>query len=289
MIGLQKIPLVVKPGMSMLAVEQILTIILYLAATAMLWRRLSLLQLDESNPGLRKPVALVALIGLISHILTVYPGLTASGSLHLGLTAAGSVVAATVIALYLVAYLVKPVENLGLLLLPIAALAVAAHWGWPGANVTITTTPLSTLHIAVSILAYGLLAIAASQSILLLFQEHLLRQHQPGGVMRALPPLQAVEHLMFQLIAIGFVLLTLTLISGIFFSEQVFGEAFKLSHHIVLSIAGWAVFAVLLLGRWRLGWRGKVASSWTLTGFGLLLLAYFGTKFVSEILLKRVG
>jgi len=255
----------------------------------MLWRRLRVLQQDESNPGLRKPTALVALLGLISHVMTVYPGLTASGSLQLGLTAAGSVVAATVIALYLIAYLIKPIENLGLLLLPISALAVAAHWGWPGVNVSVLTTPLSTLHIAVSLLAYGLLAIAASQSILLLVQERLLRQHQPGGMMRALPPLLTVEQLMFQLITIGFVLLTLTLISGIFFSEEVFGEAFKLSHHIVLSIAGWAVFAVLLVGRWRLGWRGKIASSWTLIGFSLLLLAYFGSKFVSEILLKRFG
>jgi ABC-type uncharacterized transport system permease subunit len=289
MIGLRKIELNANPRMSILAVEQILTIILYIAATAILWRRLQLLRQDESDPGLRKPAAFVALIGLICHVTTVYPGLDTAGSLQLGLTAAGSVVAATVIALYLIAYLIRPIENLGLLLLPIAALAVAAHWGWPGVNVSITTTPLSTLHIAVSILAYGLLAIAASQSVLLLIQERLLRRHQPGGMMRALPPLLAVEQLMFQLIMIGFVLLTLTLISGIFFSEQVFGEAFKFSHHIVLSIAGWAVFAVLLLGRWRLGWRGKVASSWTLTGFGLLLLAYFGTKFVSEILLKRVG
>ena len=113
MIGLRKIELNANPGMSILAVEQILTIILYLTAAAMIWRRLQLLQQDDSNPGLRKPAALIALIGLITHILTVYPGLTAAGSLQLGLTAAGSIVAATVIALYLVAYLVKPIENLG--------------------------------------------------------------------------------------------------------------------------------------------------------------------------------
>lgn len=275
--------------MSALAIEELFTIILYLTAAGMLWRRLGLLQQDAGNPGLRKPTGLVVLAGLILHVMTLYPGLTAAGNLQLGLTAAGSVVSATVVALYLVAYLMRPIENLGLLLLPIAALAITLHWIWPGAGVSVAATPLSTLHIAVSILAYGLLAIAASQGVLLLVQERLLRHHQPGGVMRALPPLLAVEQLMFQLITIGFVLLTLTLISGIFFSEEVFGQAFRFSHHIVLSVGGWAVFAVLLLGRWRLGWRGKVASSWALTGFGLLLLAYFGTKFVSEILLKRAG
>ncbi len=273
--------------MTAFATGQALSIILYITGAAILWRRLSLLQDDAGTPGLRQPAGLVVLAGLIAHLLSLYISVFKSGSLELGITAASSLVAATIVALYLIAYTRKPIENLGLMLLPLAALAVLAHWGWPGARVSVDATPLATLHIAISLLAYGLLAIAASQSILLLFQEHLLRGHHPGGILRALPPLQSVELLMFQLIGIGFLLLTLTLISGIFFSEEVFGQRFRFNHHIVLSIGGWAVFGVLLLGRWKLGWRGRIASSWTLSGFGLLLLAYFGTKFVAEIILQK--
>lgn len=273
--------------MTALSISQILSFVLYVIASAILWHRLKLLQQDSTHPGLRKLAGLVVLAGLLAHLLALYLDVFRADGLTLGLTAAGSLIAATIISLYLATYLRKPVENLGLMLLPIAALAIALHWGWPGARVSIHATPLATLHIAVSLLAYGLMAIAATQSILLLVQEHLLKQHHPGGIMRVLPPLQSVEMLMFQLIGIGFVLLTFTLISGIFFSEEVFGQRFRFNHHIVLSIAGWGVFGVLLLGRWRLGWRGKVASSWALSGFGLLLLAYFGTKFVAEIILQK--
>ena len=105
--------------------------------------------------------------------------------------------------------------------------------------------------------------------------------------MRTLPPMQTMEQLMFQLIALGFFLLTLTLISGIFFSEALFGKPLVFTHHIVLSLFAWLAFAILLIGRWRFGWRGRNAIRWTLGAFGLLVLAYFGSKFVLEILLHR--
>ena len=102
-----------------------------------------------------------------------------------------------------------------------------------------------------------------------------------------MPPLQTMEELLFQLVAVGFVLLTLTLISGALFSEQLFGRAFVFTHHVVLSMAAWLVFGILLAGHWRRGWRGRSAARWTLAGFALLLLGYFGSRFVLEVLLGR--
>ena len=92
---------------------------------------------------------------------------------------------------------------------------------------------------------------------------------------------------MFRLLGVGFVLLTFTLVSGILFSEQIFGKAVPLTHKNVFSVAGWLAFAVLLFGRWRYGWRGRTALRWTLVGFFMLLLAYVGSRFVLEVILHR--
>ena len=113
------------------------------------------------------------------------------------------------------------------------------------------------------------------------------RQRHASGFIRALPPMQSMEHLMFQMIGFGFVLLTLTLVSGVFFSEALFGQPLKFTHHTVLAVLAWAVYAILLVGRWQLGWRGRIAVHWTLGGFVLLVLGYFGTKFVLEVILHR--
>ncbi|MDH4134511.1 MAG: cytochrome c biogenesis protein CcsA, partial [Gammaproteobacteria bacterium] len=91
----------------------------------------------------------------------------------------------------------------------------------------------------------------------------------------------------FRLIAVGFLLLTFTLISGVFFSDEIFGKPLRFTHHIVLSLIGWSVFGVLIYGRWRYGWRGRMAVGWTVAGFMLLVLGYFGSKFVFEVLLGR--
>ena len=103
-----------------------------------------------------------------------------------------------------------------------------------------------------------------------------------------MPPLLTMERLLFQMLAAGFVLLTLTLASGIVFSEEIFGRALRLDHKTVFGILAWLIFGVLLLGRAVYGWRGRTALNGTFAGFAALLLAYVGSRFVVEVVLGRV-
>jgi ABC-type uncharacterized transport system permease subunit len=116
-------------------------------------------------------------------------------------------------------------------------------------------------------------------------QDNHLRQRQPGGFVRGLPPLQTMESLLFEMIAAGFVLLTFALLSGFAFLQNMFAQ--HLVHKTVLSTIAWLVFGGLLLGRYRYGWRGRTAITWTLSGFVLLILAYFGSKAVLQLVLHR--
>jgi ABC-type uncharacterized transport system permease subunit len=186
----------------------------------------------------------------------------------------------------LLATLFWPVESLGILLLPFSALTVvlalifpsqrivADYQGWP-----------VEVHIFISILAYSMLALAALQAILLAIQDRRLHNHHPGGFVRAIPPLITMEQLLFQMIYIGFVLLSLALLSGMLFLEDIFDQ--HMVHKTVLSFTAWLLFGILLWGRWRFGWRGQTAIRWTLGGFTALVLAYFGSKLVLELLLQR--
>ncbi|MGI4849908.1 MAG: cytochrome C assembly family protein, partial [Janthinobacterium lividum] len=102
-----------------------------------------------------------------------------------------------------------------------------------------------------------------------------------------LPALLTMEKLLFRLIGLGFFLLTLTVVSGVVFSEELFGQPFRFSHKTVFTMLSWLLFGLLLAGRrWR-GWRGKTALRFTLSGFATLFLAYVGSRFVLEVILHR--
>ena len=98
--------------------------------------------------------------------------------------------------------------------------------------------------------------------------------------------MQVMEEVLVQLLWLGFFLLSLSLATGMMFVHNIFAQ--HISHKTVLSIMAWCVFAILLWGRWSWGWRGRQLIRWTLGGFALLVLAYFGSKFVYELILKRV-
>lgn len=257
---------------------------LYLAAAAVIGREL---WRGQTQSGSRRLALVLGLTAIVLQATLLYANVRAVGGLNLTLTGAFASVTWVVAALYVLASLSRPVDNLGVIVLPLAAVTVLLEWWAPGGAATRLSSTPQALHILVSILAYSLLCLAAIQSLMLLAQENQLRHKHTQGLIRALPPMQTMEEIMFQMIGLGFVLLTLTLVSGVFFSESVFGTPFALTHHIVLAALGWVVYAVLLLGRWHLGWRGRTAVRFTLGGFALLVLGYFGSKFVLEVVLGR--
>lgn len=142
-------------------------------------------------------------------------------------------------------------------------------------------------HLILAMAAYSLFTLAALQALFMAVVEKRLHAGARAGPFVSLPPLLTLERVLFRFIGAGFVLLTATLVTGFVFADQVFGRAFRFDHKTVFAIASWLIFAALLLGRWRFGWRGRIAIRWILTGFGVLLLAYIGTQFVLEVILRR--
>ena len=140
-------------------------------------------------------------------------------------------------------------------------------------------------HVAVALVSYALFVVAAVQALILMGLEKRLHRRLPDPGRDSLPPLLTLERFLFRLVTTGFVLLTLTLVSGMLFSEQLFGRAMVFNHKTVWSVLGWLTFGGLLWGRWRYGWRGRVALRWILAGTLFVFLAYLGSKFVLEVLL----
>lgn len=190
-------------------------------------------------------------------------------------------------AVILLGALVRPMSTLGLVTFPIGAAFLSTQLALAGGHEVMTHYgwQLET-HIGIALFSFAILSVAAAQALLLALQEKLLRTPAVAGRLAALPPLTVMEQLLFQLIGLGFVLLTITLVTGAIFVDDLFGQA--LVHKTVLSFTAWLVFGALLWGRWRHGWRGRRAIRLTLLGVFSLALAYFGSKFVIEVVLDRV-
>lgn len=143
------------------------------------------------------------------------------------------------------------------------------------------------MHFIAAMLAYSLFALAALHAGFLNFAERRLHRRHLSRALNALPPLLALEDLLFRMVLAGFVLLTLAVGSGVFFSETIYGKPLSFDHKTIFAVISWLLFLALLIGRFRFGWRGKHAQRWLLTGFAALILAYVGSRFVSEAILHR--
>lgn len=222
---------------------------------------------------------------IIFHIATLHFNVFPQQTLQLGFFKVSSLIFCVIAIISFIAHL-RRVEtaSLILLMLPCAAASVGIAQWLAGTDKAITEAGL-IIHIVLSIIAYSLMTLAAVQAVLLGIQEQQLRQHNFRGVFRYFPPLQTMETLLFDIITAGTLMLTLAILSGFAFLDDMFAQ--HLAHKTVLSIIAWGLFSTLLWGHHQKGWRGTVAVKWTIVGFIALMLAYFGSKFVLEIVLQR--
>jgi len=180
----------------------------------------------------------------------------------------------------------RPLQNLLTVLFPLSAVAVLVTTLGPDTQQSQSHVPIGVaLHVGSSIVAYSVLTLAAIQAALLAAQDWQLRRHQFASVLSNLPPLQLMESMLFELLWVGVIALTLSIASGFVFMEDIFAQ--HLVHKTVLSMAAWALFSLLLAGHHLLGWRSQTAVRLTVSGFTLLMLAFFGSKLVLELVLER--
>jgi ABC-type uncharacterized transport system permease subunit len=201
-----------------------------------------------------------------------------------------------VLALHAVALYFIRLDGLQLLLIPAGFLTTLLAALFPqGFVVPHAGNAWLRAHLVISLAAYGLITIAALQSMLMALLDRHLRQHESAQARRGLlalvldvqPPLLVQERLLFRLIGVGFVALTLAVVTGSVASMELIHRVLPFDHKTVFTLLSWLTFGGLLLGRHLRGWRGRVALRWTLTGFVFLILAYTGSRFVLEVILHR--
>ena len=244
---------------------------------------------DRAPRGQIPIESLLVPLALMLHAMLLYRRIMSADGLDLGVANAISLLVwLTVLIYWLAATVFEGLSGILGLMAPVALLALGLQAVIPTRHIVeYGGSPLFTLHFGIAMLAYSLFIVATVHALLMLAEEKWLHRGQLPPFLSTLPPLLEMERLLFRILLAAFVLLTLTLVSGTFFSEQLFGKRFTLSHKTVFAIISWFIFGGLLAGHHFRGWRGRKAVHWTLAGFTTLLLAYVGSKVVLELILKR--
>jgi len=254
----------------------------------------------------------VLFLAIIAHGILLHATIFPADSMVFGFALSLSAMLWLGAGIYLIESFFFRLDGLGLLVLPLAGLGALMPALFRGVKVmSYAAAPLFKIHFLIANIAYGLLTIAALHAFLMLLVErrlHASKQRMARGAnaagaaramhiapdtgwlaswLETLPPLLTMEKLLFRLISAGFVMLTLTLVTGILFSEQLLDQLLRFDHKTVFAILSWLMFGGLVVGRRIYGWRGRAALRWVLFSFLALLLAYVGSRFVLEVLLHR--
>ena len=273
----------------------IAAVCLYFAASWLIWLHATggganaATHTVANKPATPAAIRLLVAAVIVLHALQLYEQLYRSGGhgvTNLALGHVVSLVAWTSVTLFLVASLVRRVLNLGVVVLPSGLLGLLIGAALPGEAFLLESLPRGAgWHIAIAVPAYGVLSLAFAQALLLWMHEKQLRQINRRRLFPALPALETMESNLLHLIVLGFALLTVNLLTGMISTHRSHGVLLLFTHHILLSLLAWAGFGALLAGRALFGWRGQMAAQWTIAAFAVLALAYFGTRFVQDVIL----
>ena len=270
-----------------------ISILGYLSATFLIARKISAHrqvtpEVDHYKTSI-DAVFLIACLSWFAHLIYANTISHTGSTINFSLSSMTCLVSLVIVIIFLLGSLAMPIRTLGVLVFPltVVSLLFSFLWGYEvgSKNPELNAQGLAfASHIMVSLLSYSLITIAAIQSMLYMYQERLIKKRTASTMLLTLPPLQTMEQLLFRLVTVGFALLTLTLLSGVIFSQEIFGQPFTFEHHTIIASISWLVFAILLFKRFNSGLRGSQAAVWTIAGFLIMQIGYFGTKIVTESL-----
>lgn len=259
-----------------------LVILLYLAAVAAAAHSA---RRGSGRPVLREPAFYLAVVALLGHASWLAGFVRPLGEIAMAIADSASLMGLVIGAGGVLALLAPGYRGVAAILFGLAALLAAGTGSLPESReITEPGWPLA-VHVVLALGSAGMFAVAAMLVLLLALQDSQLRRVRPAAWLAALPPVESLEHALFTVIGTGMAALTVAILAGLLFVTNLFQQ--HLAHKAILAIVAWLIFATLLVGRWRFGWRGRKAARYTLAGFAVLAVAYFGSKFVLEILLGR--
>ena len=268
-----------------MGIQPILSIFLYITATLLM--AASLFNTINKTKGKDIFIFFIGIIALALHAQILHQSIFLDVGFDFSFFNVISIIGWLVALIVLVISIYQPIQQLLIILYPIAAITVLLEQFFPTQKIIEQSLSIGLrTHILLSISAYSLLMIGTFQAIILSVQDRFLKTKQASKIIDILPPLQTMEQLLIQIILVGFFLLSLSLTTGIVFVYDIFEQ--HLAHKTILSILAWIIYAILLWGRWSFGWRGKQIINWVLGGFLALLLAYIGSKFALEFIFDRI-
>ncbi len=225
---------------------------------------------------------------LLVHGAGIYADLFGAGAMRFSFGLALSLMLWLAVLIYWLESFHAKMDGLQPMVLPLAAACAALPVIFPHVRAVAHADSWGfRLHFMAAMLAYSLFTLSALHAVFMGYAERKLHQRALTKSLASLPPLLTMEALLFRMIVIAFSLLTVALISGSIYSEEIFGKPLTFDHKTLFAFISWGIFAALLVGRHAWGWRGKTALRWTMAGFMVLLLAYIGSRFVLEIVLGR--
>ena len=259
----------------------IIAIILYTTATT-----LQIAVYQGRIPQRPNSALFLGLFAVATHGAGIWPHLINQSGVDFSVINAQALVFLVISLVVTVFSQVKPVHNSKLIVFPITILSIVLVLNSHEGNHVVSSDNTGLLvHAALSVVAYAIFSLAAVQAGLLYAQNNQLKHHLTGKLVKALPPLQTTEALLFEMVWVGFVLLTLGILTGTIFVEDLFAQ--KVAHKTIFSILAWILFAVLIAARRFWGWRGLVAAKMTLAGVFILMLGFLGSKIVIEYVLPN--
>jgi ABC-type uncharacterized transport system permease subunit len=236
------------------------------------------------TPSINKSIYLaIWSFALLLHATVLYSPSMFGNGISLSLISATSHILWLTSLVLLITTWARHIEALGIFILPLTAFSLLLQQTLhvDSADIIQINNALG-VHIFTSLLAYSMLMLAAIQAALFAEQNNHLHNHKPTGFIRTLPSLQDMESLLFRFITLGVFLLTIALLTGFLYLDDLFAQ--HVAHKTILSLLAWLIFSTLLVGHFLRGWRGRTAIRWTLAGFILLMIAFFGSKIVQHFL-----